>query len=385
MKIKSSSIKLVLIFFMASSLLLTATYTNSNAIAQLKASGPETPPIAIAGPEQAAVAGTTATLDGTGSFDADGDRIVKYNWSESGPGMQVAISNKTSPAPSFEAPIVKTPTDLTFSLTVNDGKHDSIPDHTVVHIIPKGATSTLTSQNTIASNLNNTTNANSTRTATTLRPIPPLQSVSPQNNNVTTTKTVQLQSNNTNPESNATVAQLIPFLPEQQQQQQQTQPTSPPQVSTEGFMAKGTINSLIYTPRTKWIATGNWSMNINNGTLTSFGTNMTWFNNNGTSSHTHEFQNLKSSGAKTITVQQPSDNVILKGVMDIGTNHRIIWKNVPTTINISGGKTITISVNDKYTNKHFAGQPILGVVTSLTRCSDVPGPNMEVLPSCSFP
>ena len=286
---------LVLIFFVASSLLLTATYTNNNAIAQLKASWTRNSTSCNCWSRTRGVSGTTATLDGTGSFDADGDRIIKYNWSESGPGMQVAISNKTSPSSPFEAPIVKTPTDLTFSLTVNDGKHDSIPDYTVVHIIPKGATSTLTSQNTYASNLNNTTNANSTRTATTLRPIPPLQSVSPQNNNVTTTKTVQLQSNNTNPESNATVAQIIPFLLEQQQ------PTSPPQVSTEGFMAKGTINSLIYTPHTKWIATGNWSMNINNGTLTSFGTNMTWFNNNGTSSHTHEFQNFKSSEAKTIT------------------------------------------------------------------------------------
>ena len=150
-----------------------------------------------------------------------------------------------------------------------------------------------------------------------------------------------------------------------------------------GFLTKGTINSLIFAPHTKWITTGNWSMNVNNGSLTSFETNMTWFNQNGTASHTHEFRNFKNAAGNVITIQQPSNNVILKGVMDVGTNHRIVWKNVPTTIHINGDKTIIISVDTKATNNHFAGQPIVGVVKSFTLCSDIPGPNMEILPICS--
>ena len=47
---------------------------------------------------------------------------------------------------------------------------------------------------------------------------------------------------------------------------------------------------------------------------------------------------------------------------------------VPSIINIKGGKTISIAVNDKSTNSHFASQPILGVVKSFTQCSDIPGP-----------
>jgi hypothetical protein len=189
-----------------------------------------------------------------------------------------------------------------------------------------------------------------------------------------------------------------PTIPKQQQQQQPSSqplipylmspPSQQPTTSLQrqvpaGFMAKGTINSIIYAPPSRWIATGNWRMNINNGSMKFFTTNMTWFNSNGTASHTHEFLNFKSPAGKIITVQQPSNNVILTGVMDVGANHRIVWKNVPTTININGEKTITISVDDKATNKHFAGQPVFGVVTSLTPCSDIPGPNMEMLPSCS--
>ena len=167
---------------------------------------------------------------------------------------------------------------------------------------------------------------------------------------------------------------------------EQIPPTPPSSVSlaqgpVEGLRANGTINSLIYAPTTNWIATGNWSIVVNNGNISSFKTNMTWYNNNGTGTHTHEFINFKSSAGK-ITIQ-PGNSIFLKGVMDVGTNHRIVWKNVHSTIDIKGGKTISISLNTKETKNHFAGQTIYGVVTSLTHCSDEPGPNMEVLPPCS--
>ena len=149
------------------------------------------------------------------------------------------------------------------------------------------------------------------------------------------------------------------------------------QTGTGGFLAKGTINSLIRTPTSNWIATGNWSMSIDNGSLTGFGTNMTWYNSNGKASHTHEFRNLKSAGG---TIE--GKNIVINGFMDVGTNHRVVWKNVPSTISIQGGKTIRISVDDNATNHHFAGQPVFGLVTSFVPCSDVPGANMEVLQSC---
>jgi hypothetical protein len=69
--------------------------------------------------------------------------------------------------------------------------------------------------------------------------------------------------------------------------------------------------------------------------------------------------------------------------MDVATPGKQPWTNVPAKIDINKGKTITISLDDTKTNHHFAGQPVHGVVTSLTPCSDQPGPNMEILPSCS--
>jgi hypothetical protein len=123
---------------------------------------------------------------------------------------------------------------------------------------------------------------------------------------------------------------------------------------------------------------------------------MTWYNDNGTASHTHELINFRSIGEgvggvgvgrqqpiTTPIVVEPDNGVSLRGVVDIGANHRIVWKNVQSTIDIKkGGKIISILLNDAQTNNHFGGRPIYGIVTSFIRCSDMPGPNMEVLPPC---
>jgi hypothetical protein len=188
------------------------------------------------------------------------------------------------------------------------------------------------------------------------------------------------------------------FPPEQPQQQPPTsqqlpplsspaqplpsQPEQPPSIAPlTQTTANGTIDSLIFASGTRWIATGNWTLVLRNGNVNSFNANMTWYNNNGTDTHTHEVLNFKSNPID-VTVN-PGENVLVKGLTDVGTNHRISWTNVHSTIDIKGGKTISISLDDNETNKHFAGQAIYGVVKSFTQCSDQPGENMEVLPPCS--
>ena len=163
-----------------------------------------------------------------------------------------------------------------------------------------------------------------------------------------------------------------------------SRPIQPPAASpTSGLTADGTIDSIIFAPCIRWTATGNWSMVIRIGSVNSFNTNMTWYNNNGTGSHTHEILNFKPTSADKITANPGDNNILLKGLMDVGTNHRISWKNVHGIIDIKGGKTISISLDDNETKRHFAGQTIYGIVKSFVRCSDEPGENMEVLEPCS--
>jgi hypothetical protein len=112
-------------------------------------------------------------------------------------------------------------------------------------------------------------------------------------------------------------------------------------------------------------------MDVDKGNLTAFYTNMSWFDEKGTATHTHEFQNFRPNPEFKIVSLGPNNTIALAGLMDVGTNKKVVWKDVPTTISIKGGKTIAISVADDATNKHFAAQPILGVANTLSSGLDV--------------
>jgi hypothetical protein len=155
--------------------------------------------------------------------------------------------------------------------------------------------------------------------------------------------------------------------------------------TTGGFVTNGKINSVIDVPNGKWLATGNWSMILNNGNVTEFETKMTWYNSSGTNAHTHELTNFKPAlgESQILPITGVANQIVLTGVSDVGSNNKASWFEVPTTITINDRKIISVSLDDNKTNHHFGGQPLLGIVDSFTPCSDVPGPNMELLPPCS--
>jgi hypothetical protein len=85
-------------------------------------------PTADAGPDLLASESDTVFLDGTASFDPEGDPLT-YKWTQEDTGAPlVALDDDTSPTPSFVAPPVSEATVLTFSLVVSDGVNSSDPD-----------------------------------------------------------------------------------------------------------------------------------------------------------------------------------------------------------------------------------------------------------------
>jgi len=74
-------------------------------------------PLADAGPDQTVKPGATVTLDGSGSYDPDGDLPLTYHWAQTG-GPGVTLSDAWVVSPTFSAP--SDPTVLTFTLTVTD-------------------------------------------------------------------------------------------------------------------------------------------------------------------------------------------------------------------------------------------------------------------------
>ena len=91
-------------------------------------------PIANAGSDQLAGAGTQVTLNGYSSWDPDGDPLT-YQWTQLG-GPAVSLSGSTSAIATFTAPTVTSMTTLTFRLTDSDGQASAYDDVNVTVMAP---------------------------------------------------------------------------------------------------------------------------------------------------------------------------------------------------------------------------------------------------------
>jgi hypothetical protein len=149
--------------------------------------------------------------------------------------------------------------------------------------------------------------------------------------------------------------------------------------STSTFDMNGAISSLVLgmPPNTKtvdmttvqkFILSGDWSMDVNQGKLTNFRGNFyTGPVNGGTSNHTHQLSNFRVNNTTSVNPLQlsPDKSVSFSGILDVQTNGRKVWDNVHTTVVISKGRTISISLDDKDDQSHFMGQEIYGIVKKI--------------------
>ena len=90
---------------------------------------------ADAGYDEKVGEGERVTLDGTRSRTPRTGATLTYAWTQTG-GPTVTLDDATAARPAFVAPSVSSPTDLTFSLVVNDGTNTSAPDTVTVTVTP---------------------------------------------------------------------------------------------------------------------------------------------------------------------------------------------------------------------------------------------------------
>ena len=144
---------------------------------------------------------------------------------------------------------------------------------------------------------------------------------------------------------------------------------------TDTFEINGQIGSLILgmPPNTKtvdvtsvpkFILSGDWTMDVNQGNLTDFSASFYTGPINGAENHTHQLSNFRVND--NTPIQLSSDkSVSVAGLVDVGTNGNKAWDNVNVTVDISKGRSITISLADEDTQRHFMGQQIYGIVQGL--------------------
>ncbi|MDY0043135.1 MAG: PKD domain-containing protein [Syntrophales bacterium] len=113
------------------SLIVTDINGNSSLADEVVISTINSPPIANAGPDRTVHAGDSVTLDGTGSYDPDGDSFT-YAWSmDAAPaGSEAALDDPSAATPVFVADMVG---NYRISLVVTDASGSaSVPDEVII-------------------------------------------------------------------------------------------------------------------------------------------------------------------------------------------------------------------------------------------------------------
>ena len=147
--------------------------------------------------------------------------------------------------------------------------------------------------------------------------------------------------------------------------------------ATDTFTANGQISSLVLgmPPSThtinmssveKFILSGNWKLVTDKGKIANFTSEFYTGPINGANNHTHLLTNLRIPDDKLVQLS-PDRSTKISGILDVLTNGKAAWNDVLTTISISNGRTISISLADNGTQRHFMGQPIYGIVNDLIR------------------
>lgn len=147
--------------------------------------------------------------------------------------------------------------------------------------------------------------------------------------------------------------------------------------STTTFSAIGTISSLVITVpgnefnitnAFKVILTGDWNLNVHNGTVTNFEASFLASPMDGSRGHIHQITNFSANEndkMNQLISSENSNNLTINGTADIKINGRTIWSHAELSITISNNSTITIDPNDKQTDNHFGDQQVYGIVNRL--------------------
>jgi hypothetical protein len=144
---------------------------------------------------------------------------------------------------------------------------------------------------------------------------------------------------------------------------------------TNTFGLEGQIGSLVLgmPPNTKtidvttvpkFILSGDWNMNVEQGNLTNFSASFYTGPVNGADNHTHQLGNFRVDDSSPIQLSSDK-SVSVSGILDLGTNGKEAWNEVNATVDISKGRSISIELADEDTERHFMGQQIYGIVERL--------------------
>jgi hypothetical protein len=114
-----------------------------------------------------------------------------------------------------------------------------------------------------------------------------------------------------------------------------------------------------------YVVAGDWNLEVQDGNVTDFAANFTMVHIDGTGRHMHELSNFESSGSSTIDTSGEGSSFLF-GTVDVATNGETAWTAADVLIIIEKNNVVSISLATEDTEDHFMGQPIYGIVESMT-------------------
>ena len=146
-----------------------------------------------------------------------------------------------------------------------------------------------------------------------------------------------------------------------------------------------------------YVLVGNWSMGVVNGEVNYFQVDFIMGLQDGTQMQIYSVENLEnivisppptSSSPSEEVGSTPSqelssnNNLVLSstsnyslslfGYVDVSSGDTVQWQNVPVSIDIFNGNTLSILLYPSETDNRFKGQPIYGVVTDILDANNNP-------------
>lgn len=175
------------------------------------------------------------------------------------------------------------------------------------------------------------------------------------------------------------------------------------------FYADGAIGSLVIDDANSTISeivsnssplihvlVGNWSMGVVNGEVNYLQVDFVMALEDGSQMQVYSIENLEnivippsstaqnpgSTPDQNISSNNNNNNLVLSsannyslslfGYVDVLTDDTVQWQNVPVSIDIFNGNTISILLYPADTDNRFNGQPIYGVVTEILNTNNEP-------------
>ncbi len=119
------------------------------------------------------------------------------------------------------------------------------------------------------------------------------------------------------------------------------------------------------TSSSSYILAGDWSMNVMKGNITNFKAGFVMVKPDGSDYHVHNVTDFKV-GNNTSFKLNPTGMATINGTTDVSVNGTLKWPGAHGTLSINKLLVVSLNLSPSDTSNHFSGQPITGVVSTLT-------------------